>query len=165
MTSTPFFTYSFRLWTLLTAERMNEMRMATARHSATSEGLLYFCMIFFMTNRPKTTPNPVNNANQSIYITFSLPKIKNMQEEAPEEKTIRYRRVAALTTGLIPIVIKVGPRMNPPPFPIIYPINDANTDKESRQGIFLRLIHLSLSYSIPNFSFRSYSFSTYLTLE
>ena len=74
---------------LLTTEKMNEIRIAMARANATSEGLLYFCMILFMTNRPRTTPTAVNSATHSMYIRLSFPKIRNMKEEAPDDQMIR----------------------------------------------------------------------------
>ena len=89
ITSTPLLTYYLRLRKLLTTEKMNEMKIAIASANATSDGLLYVYMIFFMTNRPRTTPIPVNKATQSMYIRLSLPNIKNMKEEAPEDQMIR----------------------------------------------------------------------------
>ena len=89
ITSTPLLTYSLRLRKLLTTEKMNEIKIAIASANATSEGLLYVYMIFFMTNRPRTTPIPVNNATQSMYIRLSLPKIKNIMADAPEDQIIR----------------------------------------------------------------------------
>ena len=74
---------------LLTTEKRNEMRIAMARANATSEGLLYVCMILFITKRPRTTPTPANSATQSIYIMLSLPNIKNMKQEVPEDQIIR----------------------------------------------------------------------------
>ena len=74
---------------LLNTEKMNEIRIAIARANATSDGLLYVFMILFITNKPRITPTPVNNATQIMYIKLSLPKIKNMKEEAPEDQMIR----------------------------------------------------------------------------
>ena len=88
MTSTPLRTYSLRLRMLLKTEKMNEMRIAMARANATSDGLLYVCMILFITKSPRTTPTAVNSATHSIYIRLSLPKIRNMSEEAPEDQIV-----------------------------------------------------------------------------
>lgn len=70
-------------------EKPVEIIIAMARAKATSDGLLYRFISALMAKSPITTPVPEKMATHRQYAMFSLPKIRNMNIDEVEEKTIR----------------------------------------------------------------------------
>ena len=67
-----------------------------------------------------------------------------MSVEAAFENMTMKRQVDALTLGLTPIDMSMGPYMNPPPRPKIYPTKPDMKPVLSMKGRFYLLTNISL---------------------